>query len=161
MRSSGVRGFLIYCSDYHCSHWTAINGDRRPDDIRLSDLEAAVFCDQIFDGCVGRCNCGHSFKIKLSRSLRKDLDCVLFGYGWSGALAYHKAAASLPNLILALIAAVGGLYTLGVLFHSWQRLRFQNAIRHGFVIPGAGCHFAAVVGLVPLKSLAQTDAIRR
>jgi hypothetical protein len=37
--------------------------------------------DQISDGCVGRCNCGHSFKIKLSRSLRKDLDCVLFGYG--------------------------------------------------------------------------------
>jgi hypothetical protein len=43
MRSSGVRGFLIYCSDYHCSHWTAINGDSRPDDIRLSDLEAAVY----------------------------------------------------------------------------------------------------------------------
>jgi hypothetical protein len=24
MRASGVRGLLIYCSDYHCSHWTAI-----------------------------------------------------------------------------------------------------------------------------------------
>jgi hypothetical protein len=22
MRTSGVRGLLIYCSDYHCSHWT-------------------------------------------------------------------------------------------------------------------------------------------
>jgi hypothetical protein len=20
-----VRGLMIYCSDYHCSHWTAIN----------------------------------------------------------------------------------------------------------------------------------------
>jgi hypothetical protein len=28
------RGFLIYCSDYHCSHWTAINGDRWADDVR-------------------------------------------------------------------------------------------------------------------------------
>lgn len=27
MRASGVRGLLIYCSDYHCSHWTAISGD--------------------------------------------------------------------------------------------------------------------------------------
>jgi hypothetical protein len=34
MRASGVRGLLIYCSDYHCSHWTAISGDPWPDDVR-------------------------------------------------------------------------------------------------------------------------------
>ena len=39
MRASGVRGLLIYCSDYHCSHWTAISGDPWPDDVRLSNLE--------------------------------------------------------------------------------------------------------------------------
>jgi hypothetical protein len=38
MRASGVRGLLIYCSDYHCSHWIAIRGDRWPDDVRLSAL---------------------------------------------------------------------------------------------------------------------------
>ena len=32
MRESGVRGLLIYCSDYHCSHWIAISGDRWADD---------------------------------------------------------------------------------------------------------------------------------
>jgi hypothetical protein len=42
MRSSGVRGLLIYCSDYRCSHYIAISGDRWPDDVRLSDLEAQV-----------------------------------------------------------------------------------------------------------------------
>jgi hemolysin III len=68
--------------------------------------------------------------------------------GWSGAMVYDKAAACFPGLIIALIAAGGALYTIGVLFHSWERLRFQNAIWHGFVILGAGCHFAAVVGLV-------------
>jgi len=30
MRASGVRGLLIYCSDYHCSHWTAIDGPMMP-----------------------------------------------------------------------------------------------------------------------------------
>jgi hypothetical protein len=40
MRSSGVRGLLIYCADYHCSHSIAISADRWPDDVRLSDLEA-------------------------------------------------------------------------------------------------------------------------
>jgi len=30
MREMGVRGLLVYCSDYHCSHWTAISGDQWP-----------------------------------------------------------------------------------------------------------------------------------
>jgi hypothetical protein len=37
MRAAGVRGLLIYCSDFRCSHHTAISGDRWPDDVRLSD----------------------------------------------------------------------------------------------------------------------------
>ena len=44
MRASGVRGLLIYCSDYHCSHWTAISGDPWPDDVRLFDLEPRFIC---------------------------------------------------------------------------------------------------------------------
>ena len=44
MRASGVRGLLIYCSDFRCSHWTAISGDRWPDDVRLSDLEPRFTC---------------------------------------------------------------------------------------------------------------------
>jgi hypothetical protein len=44
MRASGVRGLLIYCSDYRCSHWTAISGDRWPDAVRLSDLEPRFTC---------------------------------------------------------------------------------------------------------------------
>jgi hypothetical protein len=39
MPASGVHGRLIYCSDYRCSHWTAVSGDQWPDDVRLSDLE--------------------------------------------------------------------------------------------------------------------------
>jgi hypothetical protein len=42
MRAGGVRGLLIYCSDYHCSHWTMISDVRQPDDIRLSDIEGSL-----------------------------------------------------------------------------------------------------------------------
>jgi hemolysin III len=35
-------------------------------------------------------------------------------------------------------------YSLGVVFHVWERLRFQNAIWHGFVVTGAAIHYAAV-----------------
>jgi hypothetical protein len=44
MRADGVRGLLIYCSDFRCSHWTAISGNRWPDDVRLSDLEPRFTC---------------------------------------------------------------------------------------------------------------------
>jgi len=39
MRQSGVRGLLVYCSDFHCSHSIKISGDRWPDDVRLSDID--------------------------------------------------------------------------------------------------------------------------
>ena len=44
MRASGVRGLLIYCSDRKCSRSMVISGDRWPDDVRLSDLEARFVC---------------------------------------------------------------------------------------------------------------------
>jgi len=44
MRSSGVRGVLVYCSDYKYSHSTASSGDRWPDDVRLSDIEPLFTC---------------------------------------------------------------------------------------------------------------------
>src|SRR3982751_4959420 len=44
MREMGVRGVLVYCSDYHCSHGGRISADRWPDDVRLSDLEPLFVC---------------------------------------------------------------------------------------------------------------------
>ncbi|ETR76794.1 DNA-binding protein [Afipia sp. P52-10] len=68
--------------------------------------------------------------------------------GWSGVVAYDAIVQTLPNLTLWLLAAGGLLYTAGVIFHVWERLRFQNAIWHGFVLLAASCHYAAVLDLV-------------
>jgi hypothetical protein len=35
MRESGVRGVLVYCADYRCSHSLAISNDAWPDDVRI------------------------------------------------------------------------------------------------------------------------------
>jgi hypothetical protein len=32
MRASGVRGLIVYCADYRCSHSVAISGDSFEDD---------------------------------------------------------------------------------------------------------------------------------
>jgi hypothetical protein len=44
LRDMGVRGVLIYCADYHCSHFVALSADRWPDDVRLSDIEPRFVC---------------------------------------------------------------------------------------------------------------------
>ena len=44
MRSVGVRGILVYCSDYRCSHSVALIADPWADDLRLSDIEPRFTC---------------------------------------------------------------------------------------------------------------------
>ena len=46
--------------------------------------------------------------------------------------------------MLALILAGGVVYSAGTIFHLWERLRFQNAIWHAFVLTAASIHFVAV-----------------
>jgi hemolysin III len=68
--------------------------------------------------------------------------------GWSGVMLYGRVVNALPALALWLVLAGGMLYSFGVIFHSWRRLRFQNAIWHCFVLLGAACHYTAVLDLV-------------
>lgn len=68
--------------------------------------------------------------------------------GWSGMMLYDAVVAALPSMALWFVVAGGALYSLGVIFHAWQRLRFQNAIWHCFVLLGAACHYTAVLDLV-------------
>ncbi|MCG2631239.1 hemolysin III family protein [Bradyrhizobium sp. WYCCWR 13023] len=68
--------------------------------------------------------------------------------GWSGVMLYGPVVQALPALALGFILAGGLLYSFGVIFHAWRRLRFQNAIWHGFVLAGAACHYTAVLDLV-------------
>jgi|SRR5579871_1686423 len=68
--------------------------------------------------------------------------------GWSGVMVFNTLVATLPPSVLWLIAAGGLLYSFGVIFHIWERLRFQNAIWHAFVLLGAACHYSAVLSLV-------------
>jgi hemolysin III len=55
---------------------------------------------------------------------------------------------ALPTAALCFVVAGGVFYTFGVIFHAWERLRFQNAIWHGFVLSGAACHYTAVLDIV-------------
>ena len=73
--------------------------------------------------------------------------CLLLG--WSGVIAYDSLASSIPSSSLWLLAIGGFLYSLGTVFHVWRRLRFHNAIWHGFVLLAASCHYSAVLACLP------------
>ena len=68
--------------------------------------------------------------------------------GWSGVLLYEPIIAALSTSTLWLLAAGGLLYTMGVAFHVWRSLRFQNAIWHSFVLGAAACHYSAVLDVL-------------
>jgi len=65
--------------------------------------------------------------------------------GWAVLAAWQPLMSALPGVALTLLMIGGVLYTIGVVFHLWERLPYQNAIWHGFVLSAASCHFAAVI----------------
>ncbi len=64
--------------------------------------------------------------------------------GWMGVAVIWTALPVLPTSATGLIAAGGLLYTLGVVFFSWDSLRYSLAIWHGFVVTASACLFAAI-----------------
>ena len=64
--------------------------------------------------------------------------------GWAFVLAAGPISRALTGDTLALMAIGGGLYTVGVIFHLWERLPFQNAIWHLFVLVATFVFYAAI-----------------
>ncbi|MFZ2099132.1 MAG: hemolysin III family protein [Oricola sp.] len=64
--------------------------------------------------------------------------------GWASLTLAWPIFDKMPFAVSMLILAGGLLYTIGVVFHRWHGLKFQNAIWHGFVLAASACHFVAV-----------------
>jgi hemolysin III len=71
--------------------------------------------------------------------------------GWIGLIAIDPLFSSLSWETLALLGLGGALYTVGVLFHIWDGLPFQNAIWHACVLVAASLHYAAVITGIVLR----------
>lgn len=88
------------------------------------------------------------------RSLRTLSVAPYLLLGWIGLSAIFPLLTALGPQTFGLIVLGGLLYSIGVLFHLWDSLPFQNAIWHGFVLAGAATHYAAILGGVVLKGVA-------
>jgi hemolysin III len=73
--------------------------------------------------------------------------------GWSGILVFQSLAQSLPSSTMMLLLAGGLTYSLGIIFHLWEKLKFQNALWHVFVVGGASLHLWAVIDCMVIHRL--------
>jgi hemolysin III len=77
------------------------------------------------------------------------LSIVLYlAQGWAVVGALGPLLHSVSTWALILLGIGGTLYTIGVVFHLWRNLPYQNAVWHGFVIAAAACHYAAIFDTV-------------
>ena len=74
---------------------------------------------------------------------------LYLGLGWIGLIALGPFRGALETSTLALLAAGGIVYSLGVVFHLWRGLPYHDAIWHGFVLVAAGIHYLAVLTVIP------------
>jgi hemolysin III len=95
---------------------------------------------------------GLVIKLAFPRRLESGSVLVYLSLGWIALAALQPLFGSLAASTITLLAAGGVIYTIGVAFHLWERLRFHTAIWHALVVIAAGFHYCAVLFGVALPS---------
>jgi hemolysin III len=65
--------------------------------------------------------------------------------GWLAVFALGPMIRALPMEGIAWLVAGGLCYTFGVIFFAWEKLPFNHAIWHLFVLAGSFCHVMATM----------------
>ncbi|CDP54276.1 COG1272: Predicted membrane protein hemolysin III homolog [Devosia sp. DBB001] len=73
--------------------------------------------------------------------------------GWSGVAVFQSLANTLPPATFWLLLAGGVVYSAGIVFHLWEKLKFQNVLWHVFVVVGAVLHLVAILDCMVISRL--------
>ena len=109
----------------------------------LMKLSASIFAQVLLAIVWLAAAAGVALKVALPGRFDRLSIALYLLIGWSGLLIWDSVSL-LPVATLWLIFAGGLLYSIGVIFHLWESLPFQNAIWHGFVLAASGCFYGAV-----------------
>lgn len=108
--------------------------------LKLAWPEGAVLLGSVWGVAI----VGAAGKLFLATTWDKFAIPLYLALGWAGVAVLQSLVAVLGPVALVLLGAGGILYSVGVIFHVWRSLPYQNAVWHGFVLAGTGCHFGAV-----------------
>jgi hemolysin III len=97
---------------------------------------------------------GILFKVWFVEHLLILSTAVYLMMGWLALLAIKPMLLTVPLSGILWLVAGGVLYTIGVVFFAWNKIPYNHAIWHGFVLAGSTCHYFAVLCAVilPLKA---------
>ena len=70
---------------------------------------------------------------------------IYLAMGWAIVVALRPLSLHVAPAGLRWLALGGALYTGGVVFYVWERIRYSHAVWHLFVLGGSMAHFAAVL----------------
>ncbi len=122
----------------HCSIYLLIAGTYTP--ILLLSLSGAwswILMSVVW----GLALLGIAFKIFFVRRFELVSTLAYIGMGWLAVTAWGELSRNLPAGGMRLLIIGGVVYTAGVVFYRWDRLPYNHAIWHGFVMGGSLCHF--------------------
>jgi hemolysin III len=122
----------------HCSIYLLIAGTYTP--ILLLSLHGAwswILMSVIW----GLAVVGITFKAFFVTRFQLISTLAYIGMGWLAVTAWGELSRSLPVGAMRLLIIGGVVYTVGVIFYRWDRLPYNHAIWHGFVMGGSICHF--------------------
>lgn len=88
---------------------------------------------------------GVIFKLFFVNRFKLFSTLLYLAMGWLALLAVQPMLENLPFNGLFLLVTGGLLYSIGVIFYLWEKLPFNHAIWHLFVLGGSACHFFTVV----------------
>jgi hemolysin III len=91
---------------------------------------------------------GMVFKSLMTHRLRFLAPALYIGLGWLVVADLEGLLIAVPPGGVAWLVAGGIAYTVGVLFYAIDRIPYNHAIWHLFVIAGSICHYLAVLWYV-------------
>jgi hemolysin III len=88
---------------------------------------------------------GIALKLLYPRRLEGLSILLYLALGWAILVGLRPLFDAVPFPAIVMLGIGGLLYSVGVVFHLWQRLPYHNAIWHGFVLSATACQWVAVL----------------
>lgn len=92
---------------------------------------------------------GIVFKIFFIKKFIVLSTLLYLAMGWLIVVAVKPLVVSVNQTSLLFLLIGGLLYTVGTAFYGWQKMKYNHAVWHLFVLGGSICHFFTVLFLLP------------
>jgi hemolysin III len=93
----------------------------------------------------GMALCGLILEVVLPRRIGWLSVVLYLAMGWLIVIAGKPLLASMATGGLVLLVVGGLFYSLGVIFYAWEKLAYNHAVWHLFVLAGSVAHFFAIL----------------